>query len=279
MKRLLNTLSVPLSFPQGRVFRGAACVAALALFVPFGCKKVEEKRIEKTAATAADSVTPPATTPRTGTVGAADPHAGMGTNPGNPADPHAGMAMGKPAAPHSGTGAGGMAMSGDSGAKSALAPMANDGTKSFGPFSLKMPKSWKETEVKKPMRLAQFAVGKPPVELVAYHFPGGGSVDANVNRWVGQFKNADGSPVGDKAKRIDQTIGGFEVTTLSVKGHYVAAMMPGQPGNHDSPDSQMLAAIVSAEKGRYFLKMVGPVKTLKSVEKDWNKMIKTLKKN
>ena len=55
-------------------------------------------------------------------------------------------------------------------------------------------------------------------------------------------------------------------------------MMPGQPGNHDAPNSQLLGAVITTDAGRYFLKLVGPEKTIATVMPAWNNMIKSLKK-
>ena len=65
--------------------------------------------------------------------------------------------------------------------------------RTLGPFSIKVPKTWTESPPTGSMRLAQWSIGeKDPGELVLFNFPGGGSIDANINRWVGQFQQAVG---------------------------------------------------------------------------------------
>ena len=53
-------------------------------------------------------------------------------------------------------------------------------------------------------------------------------MDANVERWIGQFTDAKGKPVGKKAKRATKTVNGMNVTTVDVTGTYGTAM-PGMP--------------------------------------------------
>src|SRR5580698_1444635 len=57
-----------------------------------------------------------------------------------------------------------------------------------------MPPTW-TAEAQRPMRLATYRVS-PDAECGVYYFGAGqgGSVDANLDRWVGQFLQADGKP-------------------------------------------------------------------------------------
>ena len=53
-----------------------------------------------------------------------------------------------------------------------------------------VPESWKSETPSSKMRNAQYRNGKS--EIVVFYFGkgSGGSVDANINRWLGQFKEA-----------------------------------------------------------------------------------------
>ena len=81
-------------------------------------------------------------------------------------------------------------------------------TTEIGGLELKLPKSWIQSDAALPMRLATFEVpaaegDKDKGEFVLSSFPGGGGgVDANIGRWIGQF-NAEGRKVsssGDSGK-------------------------------------------------------------------------------
>ncbi len=63
-----------------------------------------------------------------------------------------------------------------------------------------VPATWK-AEAQRPMRLATYTVA-PGGECGIYYFGAGegGSVDANLDRWIGQFLQADGKPSKAAAK-------------------------------------------------------------------------------
>jgi hypothetical protein len=100
-------------------------------------------------------------------------------------------------------------------------------------------------------------------ELVAYHFSGGGGTpQANIDRWIGQFHKADGTPATDTAKVARKEINGSAVTTLDVSGTYEGSMMPMQQAPKPKTDYRMLAAIVETKSGPWFFKLTGPAKTV-----------------
>ena len=83
------------------------------------------------------------------------------------------------------------------------------------------------------MRVAQYKLPKAAgdtedASLVLYYFGQGqgGSTAANIERWVGQMKQADGSAVKD-AKEEHFEANGLKVTTVDVSGTYVAETAPG----------------------------------------------------
>ncbi|MGI8743210.1 MAG: hypothetical protein ACR2NN_11700 [Bryobacteraceae bacterium] len=56
---------------------------------------------------------------------------------------------------------------------------------------------------------------------VYYCGPGqGGSVEANLDRWINQFQQADGKPSKQAAHVKKRTIRGIGVTTVDVSGAY-----------------------------------------------------------
>jgi len=196
----------------------------------------------------------------------ANPHGGTNNPHAGPADPHGG----------------GMAGSSGGGAAGGAEPTAADGTKAFAPFSLRVPKGWTESTPTSNMRAAQFVISGDAgdAELIVYYFGEGqgGSVEANVDRWYGQFEQPDGAPTRDKAIRTERKVDGLAVTLLNVKGRYVANIKPTSPEKHNEPNFQMLAAIIETDNGPYFFKMVGPDKTVTAAEKDFAAMIDSIKK-
>ncbi len=109
------------------------------------------------------------------------------------------------------------------------------------------------------MRAANYTVGD--AECVVYFFGAGqgGSVEANLTRWKGQF-TLNGQPA--PAKTSKKTVHGLNVTEIDVTGVYVAAGGPMMAAQAPKADTRMLAAIVEGAGGNLYIKFTGPLKTV-----------------
>ena len=58
------------------------------------------------------------------------------------------------------------------------------------------------------------------------------------------------------------TVNGLKVTTVDATGTYTAEMAPGSGTFHNSPNYRLRAAVIETPKGSYYLKLVGPAKTV-----------------
>lgn len=146
--------------------------------------------------------------------------------------------------------------------------------KSFGQQpapSLKFtaPTGWNEEKTTSAMRVAQYKLpkvegDKEDASVVLYYFGQGqgGGVAANIERWIGQMKQGDGSDSGSKPKEESFTVNGLKVTTVDVSGTYTAETAPGSGEFHNSPNYRLRAAVIETAKGSYYLKVVGPEKTI-----------------
>jgi hypothetical protein len=131
------------------------------------------------------------------------------------------------------------------------------------------PANWK-SEAPRQMRLATYSVPAATGdheggECGVYYFgPGqGGSVDANIDRWIGQFLQADGKSSKAAAKLEQKTIHGLKVTTVEVSGAYTGMGGPmAQPGAEPKSGYRLLGAIVEGSQGSIFFKFTGPAKTV-----------------
>jgi len=119
------------------------------------------------------------------------------------------------------------------------------------------------------MRVAQYKLPKAPgdsedASLVLYYFGQGqgGGTAANVERWIGQMKQPDGGNSNDKAKEESLTINGLKITTVDVGGTYTAEMAPGSGTFYNNPNYRLRAAVIETPKGSYYVKLVGPEKTV-----------------
>lgn len=136
-------------------------------------------------------------------------------------------------------------------------------------LKFKVPAGWVEEERTSSMRVAQYRLPKAEgdtedASLVLYYFGQGqgGSTAANMERWVGQFKQEDSSVSKAKAKEESFDANGLKVATVDISGTYVAETAPGSGTLHNKPGYRMRAAVVETPKGSYFVKLVGPEKTV-----------------
>jgi len=105
----------------------------------------------------------------------------------------------------------------------------------------------------------------------------GGSVEDNIDRWIAQFKQADGSETKNQVPEADrkQKIAGLEVQKVDLTGTFHDSV-PFDPSNKpvDRDDYRMLAAIVVSPKlGNYFIKFYGPKQTVADHAEEFQKMI------
>jgi hypothetical protein len=137
-----------------------------------------------------------------------------------------------------------------------------------GPADLqfKAPEGWVSEPPSNNMRAAQYKLpgdGGADASLVVYFFGAGqgGTVQANLDRWIGQVQQPDGSQSKDKAKTEKITVNGMNVTLLDVTGSFTDSGMGG--GSPQTiQDARMRAAVYETAKGNYFVKLTGPRSTV-----------------
>lgn len=150
-----------------------------------------------------------------------------------------------------------------------------------GGFSLAAPEGWKRVEPKSGIVETEFEIPSEG-ELAAGRMTvmgAGGTVQANVDRWIGQFAQPDGSATKDKTSTKELKLAGCTVTVVDIPGTYKD--MPGGPfaggKTVERPDYRMLAAIVQTpEGGNYFLKFYGPAATVAKHADGFRTMIEGL---
>jgi len=115
--------------------------------------------------------------------------------------------------------------------------------------------------------------------MVVFYFPGqGGSVQSNIDRWVGMFAKADGSSASGDAKTEKKTVNGLNVTTVDVEGVYTNQSMGPMAGSSGpKSDYRMLAAIVETPGGPWFFKLTGPKQTVEKWKGSFDEFVQTIK--
>ena len=139
-----------------------------------------------------------------------------------------------------------------------------------------MPAGWK-AESGRPMRLATYKVA-PDAECGVYYFGQGqgGSVEANLDRWIGQFLQSDGKPSKSAAKIARRFVHGLPVTTVDISGAYTGMAGPAAEPGPAVPAYRLAGAIVEAPQGSIFFKFVGPEKTIAQNQAAFDKMLASL---
>jgi hypothetical protein len=149
---------------------------------------------------------------------------------------------------------------------------------SAGGLKWTAPPAWK-AQPERPMRVVTYTVPKAAGDkedgecAVFYFGPNqGGGVDANIQRWIGQFD----SPAEKTAKTSKSKVNGLPVTRLEVSGTYKpsgGAMMRAQGTR---PNYRMLGAIVEGPQGAVFFKFTAPAKTVAAQQPAFEGMLKSV---
>ncbi len=144
------------------------------------------------------------------------------------------------------------------------------------------PSTWISETPSSSMRLAQYRLprleGDPEdAELAVFYFGGqGGSVQANVDRWIGQFSNPDGSPV-THPQVSERDVNGIPLTIVDVRGTYHQAQGPMMAQTTAKENYRMLAAVAEGPVGPSFFKLTGPQPTVDHFEESFNAFLDTLR--
>lgn len=86
-------------------------------------------------------------------------------------------------------------------------------------------------------------------------------MQANIDRWIGQFGQPDGSDSRAKARLWSEEAGGMKVSLVDVSGTYSVGPMAGGSGE-PLEGYRMMGAIVEAARGPFFFKLTGPEETV-----------------
>lgn len=151
-----------------------------------------------------------------------------------------------------------------------------------GELRYSAPEGWVIEQPTSSMRAAQFKLPKAEgdtedASLVLYYFGSdqGGSIRDNIDRWISQIQQPDGSSSSDKAKSETLTPNGLKVTMIDVAGIYTAETSPGSGIRLNKPNYRLRAAVVETPRGNYYLKLVGPLKTVNRWDNAFREYVKS----
>jgi hypothetical protein len=143
-----------------------------------------------------------------------------------------------------------------------------------GGVTFTRPADWKWVEVTSPMRKAQLTVpgadAAKAADITFFHFGegGAGGVEANAQRWLKQFSGKSGAE-----KTETQEIAGVKVTLVSTEGTFTSGMPGGEAKSLEN--YALLGAMIENPAGLVFVKMTGPVETVKASREKFSEFLKT----
>ncbi len=138
------------------------------------------------------------------------------------------------------------------------------------------PTAWERVQPANAMRKAELHVKSPDGEgeaVVTFSTGIGGSVEANIDRWAGQFLTSGGPAVPMPKHRI---VAGVTVTLVELDGTYKDSM-PGAEAT-ERPGYALKGAVVEGPQGTVFIKMVGPKAVVDQAGSAWAMMIDGMRK-
>ncbi len=135
-----------------------------------------------------------------------------------------------------------------------------------------VPARWKSAPNPSTMRLATFKIphqagDSEDAELSVTQV--GGDVNANIDRWIGQFDQA-----GQKtAKRSTRTVHGMKVTVVEIEGAFSGGM---GPSKGVQANWALLGGIVESSPMPHFFKMTGPQKSVHAARAELDALLDSI---
>lgn len=157
----------------------------------------------------------------------------------------------------------------------AVSAWGADETFKAGSFTFQKPANFKlKNAAPGGMRAAELEFGEAgkAAEAIFYFFGQGqgGDRKANVDRWLNAFEEPR-EKINSKVET--KKVGGSEVTFVEAEGTYKSGM-PGTPPT-PKPGTKLLGAILESPSGNVYVRMTGPIATVKAADGDFRKMIES----
>ncbi|HSD60271.1 MAG TPA: hypothetical protein VLC55_05395, partial [Burkholderiales bacterium] len=120
------------------------------------------------------------------------------------------------------------------------------------------------------------SLDQEPTNVVVFYFGkgGGGTMEANVQRWESQFTTPDGKPV--KAVQRKSKAGGMAVSWAELNGTYARGVGMGQESTA-KPNQTLLAAVVETPQGNITFHLYGAKASVANARKAFEAMVGSLK--
>jgi hypothetical protein len=145
------------------------------------------------------------------------------------------------------------------------------------------PEAWPSVEPANQLIEHELAVAPPEGSNAAAArltvMAAGGSVEANIARWIGQFQGTEGGADRDTAESEAIEVGGMKATIVEVAGTYLESAGGPFGPKTPRPGYRLVGAIVETQgEGNYFFKLVGPEASVEPASEAFREMLATLRK-
>jgi hypothetical protein len=158
----------------------------------------------------------------------------------------------------------------------------------WGALKSTTPAGWKEEKPSSSMRLAQFKLAKADgdatdAELALFLLPGGGGVEANLDRQVKKFEMPAGKKPEDCVKTEKIKVGTNDAVYQDVTGTFISKNPPFDPNAKITKMENYRQLYVIFEvkdggkAGTYSATLLGPTKTIEKHKKDFEDWVKNFK--
>lgn len=152
---------------------------------------------------------------------------------------------------------------------------------SSGTITMQAPTAWEVVEPRFNMIEHEYSIKSEKEEGTPSRMTimaSGGSIEANINRWSGQFSQPDGSSSEDATKVEEIEVSGVKTHIVSITGTFAERRGGPTAPPRMKRDYRMLGAIYETGTGRsYFVKLYGDQKTIDAHEERFKAFIKSMK--
>lgn len=139
-------------------------------------------------------------------------------------------------------------------------------------FTFTVPAGWQEAELS-PAQVgiiaASFEVPEAGEDVSLTLSTVGGGVQANVDRWIGQFPDG-GSPETEML-----TVDGMEVTWLELRGTFSGMRGPFAGGADPKSDWMMIGVAFEGEPQDFYIKLTGPQAAVEDLEAEFRGFVES----
>lgn len=151
-----------------------------------------------------------------------------------------------------------------------------------GKVQLEAPADWKKVNPRFPQMVkyefnapSDAKEGEAPVRVTVMQ--SGGGVQGNLERWYGQFSQADGRSSKEVAKIEEFEVDGVKVHWFKITGTYSGGMRAGGRAEPPKENYQLMSGIIDAPgSGLYFITATGPIEECEKLADGFEKMLKGL---